>query len=237
MRHEVAGARLMISRVLLGVAWPLLAVSLVLPALDAQALVVLPFDRAPVFLLVFAALLSLFHATTPSPYLVLIPGVITGAVAPWLSMPSPRLHTVRRGLSFGLLSPWIFWLVCRFALSPSQQSKWSVERFYWGFFVFALANLLAFLSVWVPPSVRRGDRRRGFTVAAEPANEPAHSPPKLSPAWSLLIDDAANLPASPPLARANEAPARPWLQRLFIVLAAAAVSALAAFLLWAFVIR
>ena len=155
---------------LLVLAWVTAFVSLPAPAIEPPS--ILGVFHIPVFIWIAVCFASPIEPEFR--YMAVISlGTVVFLLTPWLvfERPSRRRNLVGRISSFALLGPWIFPIVLEFFASPQQKHRWGYQHAGWGYYLFAVAHILAFLAIQIGSwAVPKADRRRGFPVILPPSD-------------------------------------------------------------------
>lgn len=164
------------SRLLLISAWLLAIGSLAAPAVAGDIAFVMllkPADCTPMILLLAAGVVALVRVPWLLYPWLLMAGPIALLAAPLLGRRVPPPGWLRRAAALFLLTPWVVPTACYFLLTPVERQQWGWDQVYWGYYLFCIANTIAFIAVQIAPwPPRRMDRRRGFPVVMDgPAKE------------------------------------------------------------------
>jgi hypothetical protein len=159
---------------LLALAWVLALISLPTPSEDTP--VVLFLYRIPVCLFIASSFGAPFAPGFR--WMTLIPiSAVLFLLSPLtlLGRASPRRILIQRFASLGLLGAWAFPIVFEYFIPPGDKHLWGFRHVAWGYYLYAIANTIAFIAVQIRPGTPRADSRRGFAVV--PSNREASLPP------------------------------------------------------------
>ncbi|HEY2585875.1 MAG TPA: hypothetical protein VGI81_08940 [Tepidisphaeraceae bacterium] len=144
----------LLTRKLSRLAWLLLALTLFAPLRDRPWLPIPPWwlGCTPVWQVFVEGPLG-WHLSPPSPQtytLLVLPFLL--AVLPWMAHPGRAPWVVRRILSFGLLSAWVFPYCCLFVFDDGTMDSAGLMRVIWAYDCLAASATLLFASLQLAPT-------------------------------------------------------------------------------------
>lgn len=149
---------------LMVLAWILALISLPAPAEDTPLILLL--YRVPVGLELASSFLAplqpAFRCLIPVPFSVIL--FLLSPLA-FVGQAGQRRILAQRFASIGLLGVWAFPIIVEFFIAPRDRHLWGFQRVAWGYYLYAIANTLAFVAIQIgPQAAAKADRRHGFPV-------------------------------------------------------------------------